>query len=721
MADDAGEISVQITANIAGLTAGLNAATAGVKESTDAMASSFTGVEGSTTEAFASMTNASERAAESMEGDFSRTEARHAAHMLGMNRAVGGFVATLPGVGQALSMAFAPLAIMEMVEWIAKGVEKMIVMHEAGQKLIDDQQAFETASQNALNSLDEKILEADKKVDELTGDHLGALNDQLKLIDMASMKDLVASFELIEKAADAVFKDLQSHWYTFGQGSDGAANALKDFKAQYDALLAAGDSKGASNLLSGTLQTAYDVLKAQQTIAANRASGEGTTDESYAAEQVLKAHNVSLAVTKSEVAAQQEMLETLGKQVMAEDRVNTLMKDNTIIAKAQANKPKKTGAAGDDAAPKDQSSEALAELTKGLEAEKDAKENWYNWSTGREIAYWQKMLGYTDQYSTMGLAITEKINRLQREQAEKSEADKEKDAGRDFSAAKEGSNERIVIASQEFDRIKAIFDATTEQYKAAQAKMTEAIRQAQDAREKIQAQADKRLEIEETRAIDKRISEEKRAANSIANGFAQMSLGMIQGSKSFAQTATELADKMAENVVRSLMRGMMTHIMVEQTKTVATAAGTATRDGMERTSNLKSLMGSANSAAAKSWDWASAWGGPIAGAIAAAATWAGVMAFDSFDNGGLVQQTGLVFAHQGEGVLTAPTTQMLQNMNKLINGGGANSPLSTAASASGGGDVHNHFNGCFDPKTFFQQHQGPMMAAIKDGMKNRRG
>jgi len=66
-----------------------------------------------------------------MEGDFSATEARHAAHMLGMNRAVGGFVATLPGVGQACRMAFAPLAIMEMIEWIAKGIEKLVSLHEA--------------------------------------------------------------------------------------------------------------------------------------------------------------------------------------------------------------------------------------------------------------------------------------------------------------------------------------------------------------------------------------------------------------------------------------------------------------------------------------------------------------------------------------------------------------------------------------------------------------
>ena len=39
----------------------------------------------------------------------------------------------------------------------------------------------------------------------------------------------------------------------------------------------------ASNLLAGTLKTAQEVLKAQQTIKANRDSGEGQTDDSAAA------------------------------------------------------------------------------------------------------------------------------------------------------------------------------------------------------------------------------------------------------------------------------------------------------------------------------------------------------------------------------------------------------------------------------------------------------
>lgn len=666
MGDNAGEISVQITANIAGLTAGLNAATAGVKESTDAMASSFTGVEGSTTEAFASMTNASERAAESMEGDFSRTEARHAAHMLGMNRAVGGFVATLPGVGAAMSMAFAPLAIMELIEWVGKGVEKLVEFGKSSEKLADDELAFKNAGLDAFNSVDEKILEAQKKTDELSGDHLGALQKQLKLIDMATMKDLVASFEVADKAALDFFKDTGGRWYSFDAGSKGATHALKEFGDQYEHLLKVGgkdNEKAAADLLTGTLASAQKVRDAQNAINAAIAKGNLQIEGNgtlMAAQATLR--EAGIGNSQKDVAIQQKAVDILSEQVAMQGRYNTLRSALTTNATTEEH----------NKAAKD---EEKGERGAAAEAKKDAEE--------QNAIYRSLVQQGIEDYR---LAAQEK-KQINQEVSEYGLNLLNQDLNAEMRTIKqeEGANR---IAAAEYKK------------EAAEKKA------ADDAAE---------------REVNKRIALEKRAANSIASGYAQMTLGMIRGTQSFTQTATSLMDRMAENLIRSLMRTMMTHVMVEQIKTTSTAAGTATRDGMERTSNLKSLMGSANSAAAKSWDWASAWGGPIAGAIAAAATWAGVMAFDSFDNGGLVQQTGLVFAHQGEGVLTAPTTQMLQNMNKLINSGAVGGGGGLGSGGSSGGDTFNaHFHGVVDAKSFFQQHQGHIIATIKDAAKNRR-
>ncbi len=54
-------------------------------------------------------------------------------------------------------------------------LEHLTKMKEAGEALTEDQIKFGTAANNAFNQLDEKILQAQIKADELRKDHLGAL------------------------------------------------------------------------------------------------------------------------------------------------------------------------------------------------------------------------------------------------------------------------------------------------------------------------------------------------------------------------------------------------------------------------------------------------------------------------------------------------------------------------------------------------------------------
>jgi hypothetical protein len=86
----------------------------------------------------------------------------------------------------------------------------------------------------------------------------------------------------------------------------------------------------------------------------------------------------------------------------------------------------------------------------------------------------------------------------------------------------------------------------------------------------------------------------------------------------------------------------------------------------------KSLFKTAKSAAGKAWDALSGIPivGPVLGAAAAATTFAGIMALASFEQGGIVPKTGVALVHQSEGVLTAPTTRMLQTVNNAVNNGG---------------------------------------------------
>jgi len=252
------------------------------------------------------------------------TEARHSVMMLGeefgvhIPRALASFIASLGPVGAALEAAFPFLAVIVGATLLIEHLEKL---HAAGVKLTADQMNLGTAANNAFNTLEQKLIQAQIKSDELRKDHMGALKLQLELIDQQSFGELVHSFEELQKVADTVFKDLEGHWYTFGIGSDGAKSMLDDFKSKYNNLLSQNTDAGrdqAHNLLAGTLKTAQDVLKAQQTIKANRDGGDGQTDESYAAERTLKAHQASLTVTHDEIAAQEAVVTALQRQVQLE-------------------------------------------------------------------------------------------------------------------------------------------------------------------------------------------------------------------------------------------------------------------------------------------------------------------------------------------------------------------------------------------------------------------
>jgi Lambda phage tail tape-measure protein (Tape_meas_lam_C) len=168
----------------------------------------------------------------------------------------------------------------------------------------------------------------------LKNNHLAALKKQLELINSQSLSELVHSFDVIAKAADAAFEDLKSHWYTFGIGSEGAKHALNQFQVQYEALLAKGDDKGASDLLAGTLASAQKVLAFQKQYIANQLNantgkgGDGTTTPDYSKfeEAKLALQKAGVSATENEVKAQQALVDTLNAQVSVQAKVNALKK-----------------------------------------------------------------------------------------------------------------------------------------------------------------------------------------------------------------------------------------------------------------------------------------------------------------------------------------------------------------------------------------------------------
>src|SRR5205085_1292791 len=115
-----------------------------------------------------------------------------------------------------------------------------------------------------LNGLNEKLLQAGIRADELNGNHLAALNKELELIDHQSMSELVRAFDTVAKAADLTFTQLKTSWYQWGVGSAGAKASLEQFKTQYDALIAQGKDKDATALLDAKVEREEHILALQK-------------------------------------------------------------------------------------------------------------------------------------------------------------------------------------------------------------------------------------------------------------------------------------------------------------------------------------------------------------------------------------------------------------------------------------------------------------------------
>src|SRR6202046_4398514 len=105
----------------------------------------------------------------------SMTEARHGVMLLGeefgvhLPRALTSFIASIGPIGAAMEAAFPFLAIIVGATLLLEHLSKL---KEAGAKLTESQLNFGTATANVLNGLNDKLLQAGIRADELRGDHL---------------------------------------------------------------------------------------------------------------------------------------------------------------------------------------------------------------------------------------------------------------------------------------------------------------------------------------------------------------------------------------------------------------------------------------------------------------------------------------------------------------------------------------------------------------------
>lgn len=205
------------------------------------------------------------------------------------------------------------------------------------EKAADDMTRMGTATNNAFTGLDDKILQAQIQADNLRNNHLAALHDELVLIDHQSLEELAQQFGIVEKAADAVFKDLKGSWYTFGIGSDGAKHALDQFKVKYDELLSEGKDGEARQFLYGTVQQAQHVLNLMREAINHKHELStflyGDYGKHKEAMDALGKYGIK-SVTASEVESQEALIKALDAQLAITQKITTaqkIQKDNATL------------------------------------------------------------------------------------------------------------------------------------------------------------------------------------------------------------------------------------------------------------------------------------------------------------------------------------------------------------------------------------------------------
>jgi hypothetical protein len=286
------------------------------------------------------------------ETGYSMSEARHGVMLLGeefgihIPRALTSFLAGLGPIGAAMEAAFPFLAIAVGATLL---IEHLVKMREEGEKLTTSQVNFGTTCANVLNALDDKLLQAGIRADELNHNHFAALEKQLTLIDHQSMKELVKSFEEVAKAADLSFGPLITAWYQFGAGAGGAKHSLEQFKIEYDALLSKGNELAANDLLNEKIKREERILALQKQITASQAAPDVGKQGDYGKfeEAKIELKKMDADYDEKAVQAQTVLVTALQNQVTAHQRIQEIKKlEGNNAKQGEANRGSKEQSEG---------------------------------------------------------------------------------------------------------------------------------------------------------------------------------------------------------------------------------------------------------------------------------------------------------------------------------------------------------------------------------------
>jgi hypothetical protein len=597
-------------------------------------------------------------------------------------RELNRLIATIPGVGAAFSMMLPLIGVVAAIAVIGKLVEKHRELKESAAKFADDQTKLGTVGANAMQSWEEKILDAGIAIDALKGNHVDKLKKELEKIDHQTMHELVQQFAELDKAAGVAFADIKTSWYQFGEGSEGAKDALDKFSIKYAALMTDPKNKGAAqDLLAGTLASAekylaiQDQLRASQgvyvesAVAYARANNKAvdSTDNAYKAQQQL------VAVLKEKVALTQEAAKAEGAEVavkVLEDEQSQIINligrhDNLIQKRKEAAKAEET---------------YESEMLHGPEEIATAMAKAWD----EQVALNEKV---ADSYKKVADAKNETTASAQRTQVKDNASlgiiSKQQEAQMMLEIDQREAKNYQASLDDQLNTLKQHLDNTTAL--AAQAKGTN------QESETVKAQAQAQIAYNGALADGVKQTEKLNAAVlkdgvDVANAdrswqqfFNQMSK-FRPLSESIQDDYKKMADQFSTSIAKSIVEGKSLGKAMQQ-------VGREILEMMVQNTMMTLLMddkkklSAAKTAGAKAYEWAVGDVGPIAATIVAAGAFAGAMAFET---GGEIPGSGPVpiIAHGGETVVT-------KNLTDQIKSGAANGG---SDSGGKGGDSHVHLH-----------------------------
>jgi hypothetical protein len=297
-------------------------------------------------------------------------------------------------------------------------------------------------------------------------------------------------------------------------------------------------------------------------------------------------------------------------------------------------------------------------------------------------------------------------------------------------ALKQGQENNVATVREGAAEIDTSNQAEAEKY--VDHKQQEVAASAKAEAAKVEANNTANRQINE--ANDKALKDFEASVKGVVNTFAKGLLQMAEGAKSLGQVLREVGQKMLTDWVDHIAKmvsdwaaGMVRHLLVTNTTNAAIKASNklAANENLAVTleTNLKKIVSDAKTAAANAYNWASAWGGPIAGAAAAAAAFAGVMAFEASAAGGYDIPAGVnpvTQLHAQEMVLPARLANPMREMLASFGAGEAPWGAPTAGHTISFGDTVIHGAPNMSPAEFraaLTEHRASVADAVANALR----